>query len=136
MGTNRDSSVQWASAGSFKTGTINRNKKLTTTDATATVIESFPVAVGDVIQISGYLAGGKSDATAALDCNFAGGARRQSAGNVTLVGTPLATVREDSTGAPTVAFNANTTTQELEIKVTGIAAETWNWEGTFFITKC
>lgn len=122
------------SSGSFSTGTVEVNRKVTTTDATATVIYSIPVAVGEAVQVSGFLLGRKSDATAAIGCNFSGEARRQSAGNVTVVGTPLATIRE-STANTDVTWVANTTDQTLELKVTGIAAETWVWEAHILATK-
>lgn len=124
-----------ASSGSYATGTVKRNKTLVTSDATATVIDASPViAVGQAVMIRGGVVGKKSDGTAAIDAQLSGSARRQSAGNVTLVGTPLVVAREDSSGTPAVTFVANTTTQQLEIKVAGIAAETWNWESNLEIT--
>lgn len=131
----RDDQVNMARSGSYGTGTVRRNKTLTTTDATATVIDASPViAVGQAVMIRGGVVGKKSDGTAAIDVQVSGSARRQSAGNVTLVGTPLVVAREDSAGTPAVTFVANTSAQQLEIKCAGIAAETWNWESNLEIT--
>lgn len=132
---NKYDQAQQAASGSFSTGTVTRNKTLTTTDATATVIDASPaIAVGQAVMIRGGVVGKKSDGTATIDAQVSGSARRQSAGNVTLVGTPLVVAREDSAGTPAVTFNANTTSQQLEIKVAGIAAETWQWESNLEIT--
>lgn len=130
-----DDQIQKGSSGSFSTGTVRRNKILTTSDATATVIDASPaIAVGQAVMIRGGVVGKKSDGTATIDAQVSGSARRQSAGNVTLVGTPLVVAREDSAGTPAVTFNANTTTQQLEVKCAGIAAETWQWESNLEIT--
>ena len=139
MSVHKDKKVYQVSTGSYKTGTEQYNRKIETTNATATVILSIPVAVGDAVLIMGSIIGKKSDTTAAIMQQINGGARRQSAGNVTLVGTPAVTgatmVQEDSGGTPAVTYVANTTDQALEIKVAGIAAETWSWEGNFKVTK-
>lgn len=127
--------VNKGASGSYSTGTVRRNKTLSTADATATVIDASPViAVGQAVMIRGGVVGKKSDGTACIDAQLSGSARRQSAGNVTLVGTPLVVAREDSAGTPAVTFVANTTSQQLEIKCAGIAAETWQWESNLEIT--
>lgn len=132
----KDKIIFQPDTGSTKTGTEKYSKRMSTADATATVILSVPVAVGDAVLVHGTIVGKKSDATAAIMQFINGGARRQSAGNVALVGTPSVTiVQEDSGGTPAVTFVANTTAQTLEIKVAGIAAETWSWEGNFEVTK-
>ena len=130
----RDDQVQRAASGSYGTGTIRRNKTLQTADATATVIDASPtVAVAQAVMIRGGVVGKKSDGTAVIDAQVSGSARRQSAGNVTVVGTPLVVSRTNGV-TPAVTFNANTTTQQLEIKVAGIAAETWQWESNLEFT--
>ncbi len=135
----KDKIIFQPDTGSTKTGTEKYSKRMSTADATATVILSVPVAVGDAVLITGSIVGKKSDATAAIMQQITGGARRQSANNVVLVGTPAVTgatmVQEDSGGTPAVTYVANTTAQTLEIKVAGIAAETWSWEGNFEVTK-
>lgn len=117
------------STGSLNGGTVRGAGKVTTTDATATVIYSTPaVAVGEAIIVKASVIGKKSDGTAAA-VNFVwGGFRRQSAGNITLVGALTGTAQEDSAGTPVITIAVNTTAQTAEVKVTGIAAETWLWE--------
>ena len=131
----RDAQTQIADGGSYAGGTLRKNAKVTTTDNTATVILSIPVAVGDVFSVLGQVDGKLGAATGASVTFVSGAARRQSAGNVALIGTPTATIQEDATNAPAASWVANTTDQTLELKVTGNTSETWIWEGTFFITK-
>jgi len=121
--------------GSSGFGTQKLSKRLSTTDATATNIYAVSVAVGEAVAITVRLVGKKSDATAAFGSQGLCEARRQSAGNVTIVGTAVTTAREDSAGTPAITFNANTSTQQLEVKCTGIAAETWLWEAHIEVTK-
>ena len=53
--------------------------------------------------------------------------RRATAGDVTLVGSLQGTVQEDSGGAPTFALTVDTGTQSVDVDVTGVAAQIWNW---------
>lgn len=122
--------------GSQNGGSYTVNATVTTADGTATVILAVPCAEGEAVQIRGSVLGCLADESAALSSFICGGARRAAAGNVTAIGTPSVTSQEDhGSGTPAVTFNANTTSQELEIKVTGIAAEAWRWEGNFTVTK-
>lgn len=117
------------SSGSYNGGQRRDLAVVATSDATATVIYSIPLAEGEAVKVDFDLLGIKTDLSAALDGNGYGAFRRVSGGNVTAVGTPLVTdKREDSAGSPTFAFNANTSAQTVEIKVTGIASEDWHWE--------
>jgi len=135
MQVQRDMHVYVPDNGASGFGTMKFSKKLTTTDATATVIYAVSVAVGEAVGITVRLLGKKSDATAAFGSQGLAEARRQSAGNVTIVGTAVTTAREDSAGIPAITFVANTSTQQLEVKCTGIAAETWLWEAHIEVTK-
>lgn len=129
MGTNFQGKMGFASAtGSYNGGRTLDGGTCVTEDATATVIYTIPLAEGEAIKINAEVLGVKTDLAAGLGADLAGEYRRASGGNVTAVGSPSVTVREDSSGAPTVAFNANTSAQTVEIKVTGIAAEDWRWE--------
>jgi len=131
----RDTQIQIADGGSYAGGTTRKNVKITTTDNTATVILSIPVAEGEVYSVMGQIVGKLGSATGA-SCTFvSGAARRQASGNVALIGTPTATVQEDASNAPGASWNANTSAQTLELKVTGNNSETWTWEGAVFITK-
>jgi hypothetical protein len=122
-------------SGSYNGGTVKENKVLSTADATATVILSVPLSELEAVKIQGHIIGIKSDLSAMVDGIFDGGWRRASGGNVTANGTPVATAREDHAGSPTFAWVANTTDQTVELKVTGVAAETWRWEVNFRYTK-
>jgi hypothetical protein len=133
--TNAGSVIQRGASGSYKDGISSFNAILTTTDATAAVIASIPVAIGDCLVIEVITVGMKSDATAGHAGRAIQGFRRQSAGNVTTVGTATITTIEDSASAPVVSFNANTTSQTAEIKVAGVASETWRWECNVRVIK-
>lgn len=122
------------SGGSRGSGTDVMNKTLTTTDATATIIHAVPVAELQAVAITVRLCGMKSDATASYGSQGLSEARRAAAGNVTIVGTSVTTAREDSVGTPAISFVANATTQTVDIKCTGIAAETWYWEAHIEVT--
>lgn len=98
---------------------------LTTTDATVTAIWTRAVSASTQFSISGRIEGRKSDRTASFTCNFQAVFRRASAGALVLVGSEINPL-EDSSGTPAVTVVANSNT--AEIRVAGIAAETWNWK--------
>lgn len=117
-----------------KTGLVPKQGKVQTTDATATVILAFPVAEGEAIKINAKVLGAQSDLSDAVAADVEIVARRAAAGNVTVVGTPGNRILE-SDADTNVTIVANTTDQQVEIKVTGGASdETWNWEAfaTYF----
>ncbi len=131
MGTptnQNDSRALIASGGSYVGGCVEDERKIATADATATVIWSSPViAVGQSVVCRALVVGKKDDGTAAAGNNLWVTFRRQSAGNVVIVGTAQGTTQTNGV-TPVIAFAANVTDQTVELKVTGIAAETWNWE--------
>lgn len=100
---------------------------LTTTNATATTLVRVPVAEGTAVTVSGFVTGMKEDASAALGASYRATARREDAGNVTLVGTGTVDSEEDSGSSPAVSIAVDTTSQELWVQVAGVAAETWYW---------
>ena len=124
----RDRQVQVASSGSYNGGVLRDVVTLSTADATATAVYSIPVAVGQAVAFRALIFGMKSDATASLASTVVAGARRQSAGNVTSAGSASIVTIEDSAAAPVATVNANTTTQAFELKLAGVAAETWHWD--------
>jgi hypothetical protein len=69
----------------------------------------------------------KTDASAGLAHRVLNFGRRATGGNVT-VGTTNSQLVEDSAGSPLLTLTANTTAQTVEVKVTGVASETWHWE--------
>jgi hypothetical protein len=107
---------------------------VTTSNNTATLIAAIPVPELSAVTITGEVAGAKTDYTAALGATFSATFRRASGGNVTLVGGATVTVVEDSSSSPTVTVTANTGTQTIDIKVTGVTAEDWTWRVNYRTT--
>lgn len=106
---------------------------MATANATATIIASIPIAEGEAATIILDFVGAKSDYSAACGTTISGTVRRAVGGSVTIVGSPTVTTWEDSAGSPTGSIVAAATT--LDAKVTGVAAEDWNWRVTYRITK-
>lgn len=97
-----------------------------TSDATATTLASIAVAEASLLTITGTFSGVKDDYSAAISGTFVAGVRRATAGDATLVGVTV-TSNEDSSGTPSFTVDADIGTESARLKVTGIAAETWNW---------
>lgn len=116
-----------------RTGSIQIFNRVVTTDTTTTEIINIPVAVGEAVAFQGLLVGVQSDYSDQIVAHIWGGARRASAGNVTLTGTPSVTILESAAGT-NATVTADTTNQTVDINVIGIASETWTWEffGTYF----
>ena len=105
----------------------NEQSAIQTTDATTTDIATINLSTGEMVWIKAYVGGAKSDHSEAIGVEIFACARRQSAGNVVLLGANVSNIIEDSTGSPTVAIVADTGNQTIDIRVTGIAATTYNW---------
>lgn len=100
-----------------------------TTNATATTILSIPVALLSMVNVTARVCGLRSDATEAIRAIVNSGFRRAGAGNVTEIGADTAVAStEDSAGTPTITLVANTTTQAVDVVVTGEASKTIHWE--------
>lgn len=103
----------------------------TTTNATATTLTNGTVAIAELAgaMIKAEVMGMKSDGTAGAWVTKEGGYRRASGGNITLIGSVNGTTQEDSAGTPAInlVINTSASPQVVEVQVTGIAAETWNW---------
>lgn len=112
----------------------SRGGEVTTTNATATVIGTISVPELKVYTVQGRIAGTKADYSAACGGTFSATVRRASGGNVTLVGSVVTSVQEDSGASPTFTVAVNTTDQTIEILVTGVAAETYLWKAEWTIT--
>lgn len=117
-----------ATGGSKKEGLVSFGKTVTTTDNTATDIHAIPLSEGEAIHVRVTVVGKIADLSAAAGNHAWVVARRAAAGNVTIVGSSQGTTQEDSAGTPAIAFAADTTNQTVDIRVTGITAETWTWE--------
>lgn len=109
-------------------GMTEQQAVVTTTDATVTTGLSVAVAAGETVLVRGIVLGAENAhaASGSVMATIIGGVRRASAGNATLVGTPLYQVVEGAAGTD-VALDADTGTQTARIRLTGIAATTINW---------
>lgn len=102
---------------------------LETTNATPTVIFSIPVAELLSTTLTGTLVGSNTDHTDSIGGTYQITARRASGGNITLVGAAVTSVQSTSTANFSIAVN--TSTQAIELTVTGIAATTYNWSAFY-----
>lgn len=127
MATHHDKQIYLAEGGSLKNGAEQWGKTVQTTDATTTDIMSIPVAQNEAIVVNVKVIAAISDYSAAIGGTVIHTFRRAT-GNVTAVGGETDTTSEDSAGTPTVNCVADTTNQTVDVRVTGVAAETWNWE--------
>lgn len=99
-----------------------------TTDATQTTVASIAVPEDVAVTVQAIVTGAIDDYSATVSRNFSGAFRRASGGDVTLVGALTGgATQEDSSGTPAITMQADTTAQAVDVDVTGIAAETWNW---------
>ena len=112
--------------GYTNSGMVNETYVVSTTDNTATVIASIPAPVGYACSARFPVMGIQDDATDAV-CYTGIGCCTNNAGTTAMKGTALYQVVESNASAD-CAFNANDTSDTLEIKVTGITAENWAWQ--------
>jgi hypothetical protein len=111
-----------------------------TTDATPTYLQFYRDAVTygelDIIEGYSYTFTGIVSARSATDAKswkVEGMVKRNTGGNIALVGTPTVTEIGEDAGATTwaLAVSVNVGTQSLRFDVTGAAATTINWTGRF-----
>lgn len=98
-----------------------------TTDATATQAATVDVDEGQCITVTGRFAFIKNDFTEGGGGTFWATFRRPSAGNVTLIGSQVVNVNEDSAGSPTMTITDDTVNQTIDINCVGVAATTYDW---------
>lgn len=108
---------------------------VTTTDATVTDIATIAVAELTAYTVTVRVIGTKSDYAASIGGTLTGTFRRATGGNVTAVGSVTAVLNEDSASAPTFTMAADTTNQTIDIRVTGVAAETWSWRVSYQVIR-
>jgi hypothetical protein len=124
----KDPQVKKMNTDGRSSGKVFKDAFVRTTDATATVAFSIPVPVLSGVQAKISVIGVKDDGTEGIGSEIITRARRANAGNVTLIGANTAVgTAEDSAGTPTVVVNANTTTQALEVVVTGEVGKNILW---------
>lgn len=99
---------------------------LQTTDGASHIIVSIPVAENSSISLSGFLIAAQSDYSNAVEGDIQVGAYRAALGNVTMIGVPLINVQ--STSVATFASVVNIGTQTLDITVTGVNPDTYDWK--------
>jgi len=106
-----------------------------TTDATATTVLSIPIAQleGAHVVVEGFFM--QDDATEGGRSEITSSFRRATAGNVTECGSPTAVAVEDSAGSPVCTLVANTSTQAVDVKVTGVASTNLTWVVDVFYKK-
>lgn len=110
---------------------VVRQAGVQTTDATATVIFSLALAEGEMVTLETLINGFRSDYSEGYGAKRIASFRRATGGNVTQISTTsVSHDKEDFSGSPSVSVTANTTTQMVEIKVTGEVAKTINWSCT------
>jgi len=123
------------STGYTGTESFTRQAAVQTTDATVTDIATIAVAEDEAFVVEGRIVAIEDDGSESVGGTFMGVFRRDTGGNVTLVGSVTTDVQHDSGGAPTFTLAADTTNQTIDIQVTGVAATTMNWVVTYTYHK-
>jgi hypothetical protein len=106
---------------------IVESRSLNTTDATVTTIFTRAVPLSSILAVQAFVVGKKNGANADGIVSFKYQAVTNNAGTVAVVGTTGGSDLENASGTPAVTIVANDTTDSIEVKVAGIAAETWSW---------
>lgn len=118
---------------------ITTQATVQTVDATPTDIAflPFPSTIPpiappgeQVATLKGYINGFRSTFNDAIGAEILVTAYRPTGGNVTIVGFPVINSNPTNPGL-TVSAVVDVGSQQLRIQVTGIAAQTYNWVGTF-----
>lgn len=112
--------LAWTATGSTFQATLS------TTDDTVTPLISYTVAELVGVTIAGRIVATLTDKTAAFGASFRVTFRRQTGGNVSLVGAGYIESDDDSAGTPAITFNVNVGTQTGVIEWQGILAENWS----------
>jgi hypothetical protein len=107
---------------------------ITTTDNTATTLDSIDIDEDTLTTITGVFSGVRDDYSAAITGTFVAGVRRAASGDATLVGATV-TSNEDSSGSPTFTVDADTGTQTARLRIEGITAEDWNWTTRYEVLR-
>lgn len=100
---------------------------VSTTNATPTEIAVIDGAETDRFKLRVEVLAFQDDESDIVSGNIEGVFYRNNAGNITQVGTTQDNLYTNSAGSPTVAFTANASNQQVDIDVTGVAAENWDW---------
>ena len=100
----------------------------TTTDATATTVDSISVAEGQTVLMLVKAIARNSDGSKQGTFYIAGTFYRNTSGNVIQEGSTYSLYSDITLGSTIdVTLVANTTTQAIDVKVTGETSETFSW---------
>jgi hypothetical protein len=98
-----------------------------TTDATATTIASHALAAGQMITLKGTVSGFQSDKTDAFAADFFVSAFRPDPGDAQMLDPYLTVVHSATATGTDFILEMDVDTSTIHLKVTGLAAQTWNW---------
>lgn len=107
----------------------------TTTDDTETTALSVAVAEAEAVLLKAQVTALRDDYSEMYWATLNAGARRASAGNVTLVGTPTVDSDNDSSGTPAVTADVDTGSQTLRVRVTGESSKNFIWTVHYMLTR-
>ena len=128
MRTSRDAQTFLGSGGAVNGGRVVDDYRAATSDATVKTMFRVRLAAGESVRVGASVVGNRSDATAAASRDFSGLFRRQAGGNVTLVGVLQGGATQTDGVTPAINLVANTTDQTVDLNVTGVAAQAWEWQ--------
>lgn len=111
----------------------SRQAYIQTTNDVPTTLFALPVAELEAVTFQGMIIGSTSDKKAAIGGNFLITARRESEGNVVIVGSPVTNVNSSDTNV--FAVEADAPSQSVRIRVVGKPGVTYNWNSHFEFIK-
>jgi len=100
-----------------------------TNDATPTVLIAIPLAAQEMVTVTATINGFVSTFDESLGGTITLSAYRPTGGDVTLVG--MVQSNFSSTSTSTLSAALNVVAESVEIEVTGVAAEIWNFVATY-----
>lgn len=107
--------------------TVNATDTVQTTDATQTTLDSFTLTDENTYHVEALVTGVQSDGTDRASYHIACTVYRTAAGAATLQGSVTNIHANESNASLDCTFTVNS--NDLRLSVTGIAAETWEWDG-------
>lgn len=115
-------------------GDIGTEVTQQTTDGSATQAAAVSLSEGQCKTVAGQFAFIKDDFTEGGGGTFWATFRRSSGGNVTLIGSQVVNLNEDSTGSPTLSITADVGNQTIDINCVGVAGATIDWTIFYQVT--